>query len=39
MEENRDMDIIRNLRTIEWLKSEILVTIRSLSIAFQGKII
>ena len=27
MDENRDMDIIRNLRAIEWLKSEILVTI------------
>ncbi|MCF6464728.1 MazG-like family protein [Clostridium sp. Cult2] len=30
MDENKDMDIIKNLRTIEWLKSEILTSIAGL---------
>lgn len=30
MEEKKDMDIIKNLRTIEWLKSEILTSIANL---------
>ncbi|CCQ92847.1 conserved hypothetical protein [[Clostridium] ultunense Esp] len=30
MEEKKEMDIIKNLRTIEWLKSEILTSIANL---------
>jgi hypothetical protein len=30
MKDKKDMDIIKNLRTIEWLKSEILISIASL---------
>lgn len=30
MEDKNNMDIIRNLRTIEWLKSEILISIANL---------
>lgn len=30
MRDGKDMDIIRNLRTIEWLKSEILLSIANL---------
>ncbi|HSH35010.1 MazG-like family protein [Schnuerera sp.] len=30
MDEMKDMDIIKNLRTIEWLKSEILTSVASL---------
>ena len=30
MKDKKDMDIIRNLRTIEWLKSEMLASVASL---------
>lgn len=30
MDEKKEMDIIKNLRTIEWLKGEILVSVASL---------